>query len=631
MKKQSKKLYSLRKSRHLLKTCYAWYKKKGGTFDKEMRASLEEDLEQLDQAVLRHDRETASTLARKVEALYDDHGKKSFWDYTSEIAIAIILALMIATVVRQVWFEQYEIPSGSMRPTFREQDHLAVTKTAFGINVPLQAAHFYFDPDLVQRTSVLIFSGHHINLADTDANYFGIIPYKKQYIKRLIGKPGDTVYFYGGKIYGIDREGNPLPELLNNPSMQAIDHIPFLSFDGEVSSTNNQIFFSHFGNLLGRISSSPFGNLRGEILVEQEWKKDDPLSQLAPHETVNSYSDFYGIHNFAMARLLTKEELEKYTDFSAEEVGEGVLYLELRHTPSLVYPSPEHLMRGSQQSVMLSPQKTVIPLQQEHLDRLMDNMYTTRFDVAKGRAKANSQTGFSTRSPELAGVPDGTYEFYFGKPVKVGWGGVLSDLPEDHLLAKRTPENTQKLYNLGIEWYTAFAPHSQNQLYFPHRYAYFRDGDLYLLGAPVIKKDDPILTAFHKKEAERQENSSSASSYTPFRDWGPPIKDGEFDAAFIREFGLRVPDKHYLVLGDNHAVSSDSRVFGFVPENNIQGAPSFIFWPPGDRWGPPVQKSYPTLTLPRLIIWGIALLIVMVWYMIHRNNLKKPIFKKINF
>jgi len=61
-------------------------------------------------------------------------------------------------------------------------------------------------------------------------------------------------------------------------------------------------------------------------------------------------------------------------------------------------------------------------------------------------------------------------------------------------------------------------------------------------------------------------------------------------------------------------MSADSRVFGFVPEGNLEGAPSVILWPPGERWGMPPQTAYPLLNTPRLIIWGIAALIFAVWY-----------------
>jgi signal peptidase I len=81
------------------------------------------------------------------------------------------------------------------------------------------------------------------------------------------------------------------------------------------------------------------------------------------------------------------------------------------------------------------------------------------------------------------------------------------------------------------------------------------------------------------------------------------------------------------VLGDNHAMSADSRVFGFLPQENLQGVPDLIIWPPG-RIGHPNQTPYPLFTLPRLIIWSLAALIGLIWYLIHRHYAKLPVFKK---
>ena len=134
-----------------------------------------------------------------------------------------------------------------------------------------------------------------------------------------------------------------------------------------------------------------------------------------------------------------------------------------------------------------------------------------------------------------------------------------------------------------------------------------------------MRKDDPILVTYHAREQQKTE--------IPFKDYGPPLKDGVLDKEFIRAFGMTIPDKQYLVLGDNHAMSADSRVFGFVPQDNLQGAPRLIIWPPGERWGHPAQKCYPTFNSPRLFIWGLALFISGIWYAYHRRSLRRSIFE----
>lgn len=624
-------MYSLRKSRHLLKEGCSWYKKQSHILTPSDLQYFENLLEGLDRAVLEKNQEKANELALQVESFCRAHFKKSIGLYLWELCVAIVIALIIATIVRQTWFELYEIPSGSMRPTFKELDRLTVTKTAFALNIPLKTEHFYFDPNLVQRTSVVIWSGDKIPHLDSDDSFMYIFPYTKRFVKRCMGKPGDTLYFYGGKIYGFDKDGKDLLELRDNPWTAKLEHVPFTNFEGrpEVKNpkTAPEVIFNLFNHPIGRYRFTPT-SIKGEIFNGKEWVMDNPQAEKKNHTQIETYSDLFGIRNYASARILTKAELEQLTDFRPQNIGEALLYLELRHTPSLSYPTP---ILSDRSGITLKGYTTVIPLEQRHLQNLMKNMYTCRFAIENGKAipYRSGHSMLQNTSPSFEGIEDGSYEFYYGKAYKILFGGLTLELPSDHPLYSLSPENVQKLYNLGIDMTTLVEPSQRNSVFFPSRYVYFREGALYALGGILMDSTDPVLLAFNQREKKSEDTATQKSPYVAFKDYGPPLTaSGELDKAFISTFGLKLKDKEYLMLGDNHAMSKDSRYFGPVPEANLQGAPSLIIWPFGERWGFPNQRPYPLLTLPREIVWGIAASIACVWFVIHRRKLKKPLFKK---
>src|SRR5215831_3139531 len=61
-------------------------------------------------------------------------------------------------------------------------------------------------------------------------------------------------------------------------------------------------------------------------------------------------------------------------------------------------------------------------------------------------------------------------------------------------------------------------------------------------------------------------------TYVDPRNNGPTIEDRTVH-------NLVVPPGDYFVLGDNRANSSDSRVWGFVPKQNIIGRAAIVYWP----------------------------------------------------
>ena len=610
-------MYSLRKSKDILFHFAIRFKRKKSDLNASQKDQLQGLLNSLQDAILAKDPVKADQLARKLQPHAKHNLKKNGFQQARDFIFALVFALLVAIGIRSIWFEPYEIPSGSMRPTFKEQDRLIVSKTDFGINIPLQPSHFYFDPSLIQRNSIAIFTGANMDIRDVNTRYFYLFPGKKQYIKRIIGKPGDTLYFYGGMIFGLDKNGNDITHELQREELELIDHIPFIRFEGKVITKQfplqgiySPVVLQQMNEPVAKLYLTPTKQVKGEMLIRG----------------VKDYGDLWGIKNFAMARLLTKDQVKEFVPSSKSQLEETPLYLELTHNPSL-----HSLTLGrdmlNQYRPILNQSTSVIPLTKEHLQTLFSHLYTARFVIKNGFA---SRWGTIKKNhlflPHLPGVPDGTYEFYHGKAYKIGWQGVTKELPKDHPLYQFDPKRLQLLFNLGIEFDTRFSPDSKHHIFYPVRYAYYRDNDLYVMGIPLLKEADPTLQTFIKNEHTLATNAQSHRPYLPFIDNGPPLnEDGTINKEIINTFGLTIPAKKYLALGDNHAMSSDSRDFGFVPEDNLRGGPFFIFWPPGNRFGTPLQPSYQLFTLPRFAIWGLVILILIIWGIVRHKRRKLPL------
>jgi len=618
--------FIIKKAKKTLLATYHRFCRKKRDLSPETQEHLKKDLLSLQAAVLQKDPIKAVELSHIVQVSSQKHLKKNLFEQTRDFILGIAAALFIAVLIRQMWFELYEIPTGSMRPTFKEQDRLSVSKTDFGINIPLHLGHFFFNPNLIKRNNIVIFTVENMDVRDANTVYFYLFPGKKLLVKRVIGKPGDTLYFYGGKVYGIDEAGRDITPELQLPELDKIDHIPFISFEGTRVATTpsvipgiySPVVISQMNEPIVRLYATSPTQARGELL---------PKIQMQNPQL--HYGDMWGIKNFAMARLLTKDQVRLFTDQDPSTMEEGVLYLELKHHPSL-----SNARIGTDEYNRVRPlvglSTSIIPLNESQLKTIMDNLYTARFVVSKGfayRYGINPERyGTNAFFPYLPTIPDGTYEYYYGKAYQVKWQGLTSELPPSSPLYRFDPQQVQLLFNIGMEFDNRYNPQSQDQYLVPSRYAYFRDGDLYLMGAPILKKDDPSLVNFVEREMKRKLISRLPTGYHPFFDKGPPVNpDGKLNIEFIKQFGLKIPPKSYLCLGDNHANSGDSRDFGFVPEENLRGGPVFVFWPFGNRFGAPNQPSYPFLNPGRIIIWSLALIGFGSWYYIHRKRNRLPL------
>lgn len=594
--------YTLNKSHRVLRQNYKLYRRKAASLPSEKKERIQSLLSNLQTAVAQKNPEIADRLARSLEEAARSLMPKTLWDKARDFTGQILFALVIAIAIRQTWFEFYTIPSGSARPTLKEADLLLVSKTDYGINTLTPNGHLYFDPSLVERGSIVILSGKDMDIYDVDTKYFYVIPGKKQFVKRLIGKPGDSLYFYGGQIFGVSANGNDLTELRNTPWFLDLEHIPFIRFNGKVETPNafmgvfpTSVFYQ-MNEPVASLSMQPHGGIKGEILYPRS-------------SGIKNYYDLWGIKNFAMSRLLTAEEAKILHPTLFDGIDPAPLYLELSHHPSFLGAKLEKDEYGRMRpSFALST--SLLPISEEKAKNLMEQMYTCRFHVKDGIATRYGAS-FEPKAflPRLTNVPDGTYEIINGKGYRVHFLGVTTELKPGHPLLSKDPAHVQQVYNLGIEVDTRFSPSFKKDRFTPSRYTYFAHGDLYLMGTPIFFKKDPALVQFLQKEYQKQAASTSGAPYIPFDDAGAPMKsDGTIDAEFIRKFGVTVPEGMYLVLGDNHAMSGDSRQFGFVPQKNLRGGASLLLWPPGPRWGRLPQPPTNHFTLPNVVILSIFLL-----------------------
>ena len=178
--------YTLGKCWSILRHVYRLYQKKSSKLEVAQREKIQALLLSLQKAILQKEKPLASMLARQANDLAAKWMPKTFWDQMQELfsPSAIAVALGVAVLVRSMWFEPYTIPTGSMRPTFKEGDFILASKTDYGINIPLMPSHLYFDPALVERGAVVILTSENMDVSDADTMHFYLFPGKKQFIKR---------------------------------------------------------------------------------------------------------------------------------------------------------------------------------------------------------------------------------------------------------------------------------------------------------------------------------------------------------------------------------------------------------------------------------------------------------------
>jgi signal peptidase I len=113
----------------------------------------------------------------------------------SEFFKTALLAIILAVFIRTFLYEPFNIPSGSMKPTLEIGDYLFVYKPSYGYSrhsfpfglAPIQEGRIWNGGREPKRGDVVVFK---------QPNNTGV-----NYIKRIVGMPGETIQVIEGRLY----------------------------------------------------------------------------------------------------------------------------------------------------------------------------------------------------------------------------------------------------------------------------------------------------------------------------------------------------------------------------------------------------------------------------------------------
>jgi signal peptidase I len=116
--------------------------------------------------------------------------KKSFY---KEWVEPFLIAAVVALFIRQFIVEAFKIPSGSMIPTLTIGDHLLVNKFVYGPRIPFTDSRVFTWKE-PKRGDIIVFK-----YPENET---------KNFIKRVVGLPGDKIEIKNGKLFINDQ---PIP------------------------------------------------------------------------------------------------------------------------------------------------------------------------------------------------------------------------------------------------------------------------------------------------------------------------------------------------------------------------------------------------------------------------------------
>ena len=159
---------------------------------------------------------------------------KNFWtDGYGSLGLAVFIALFI----RWAFIEAYVIPTGSLLPSLLIHDHIFVNKMVYGVRVPF-SENWLIKMNEPARGEIVVFK------YPRDMSTF--------FIKRVVGLPGDKVYYENGILYVNDK---PMEKSVPTSSAD-FDWLRDADFQRDGTIADMKSNYAHFTENLDGVSHS---------------------------------------------------------------------------------------------------------------------------------------------------------------------------------------------------------------------------------------------------------------------------------------------------------------------------------------------------------------------------------------
>lgn len=162
------------------------FQKSPGLFDEKTKTELNAQGNKLKNSFNDEDPKKIETLLKEYKRIADVHLPFYKTSIFREYAEAIIIALILALFIRSFVIQAFKIPSGSMIPTLLVGDHIVVNKFLFGTKIPFTEKKII--PIRKPKRGDIVVFRYPKDLS-------------KDYIKRVVGLPGDKLRIEGSDIY----------------------------------------------------------------------------------------------------------------------------------------------------------------------------------------------------------------------------------------------------------------------------------------------------------------------------------------------------------------------------------------------------------------------------------------------